>query len=75
MALHLMTRSRCLLTETMVPSPPPPYGFAAFWPQNATVYDGTPIQADPTTWGTVTLAFHNLTAHDVVATNVTYSRQ
>jgi hypothetical protein len=54
------------------PSPPgPPYGFAAFWPQNATVYDGTPIQADPPTWGTVTLAFHNMTVHDVAATNVT----
>ena len=37
------------------PSPPPPYGFAAFWPQNATVYYGTP-QAQPATWGDVTLA-------------------
>ncbi len=39
------------------PSPPgPPYGFSAFWPENATVYDGTPIQADPTTWGDVYLS-------------------
>jgi hypothetical protein len=38
------------------PAPPPPYGFAAFWSQNATVYDGTPNKADPTTWGTVDLS-------------------
>jgi hypothetical protein len=37
------------------PSPPPPYGFAAFWPQSAVVYDGTPNQADPSTWGDVYL--------------------
>jgi hypothetical protein len=47
------------------PAPPPPYGFAAFWPQNATVYDGHPIQADPTTWGDVYLA-----PRDVAVTNV-----
>jgi hypothetical protein len=34
------------------PSPPPPYGFAAFWPQNAIVYFAPP---DPTTWGDVML--------------------
>ena len=34
------------------PPPPAPYGFAAFWPQNAIVYFTPP---DPTTWGDVTL--------------------
>jgi hypothetical protein len=34
------------------PAPPAPYGFAAFWPQNAVVYDGSP---NPATWGNVTL--------------------
>ncbi len=42
------------------PSPPPPYGFAAFWPQAAVVYDGTPYQADSTTWGNVTLKLPGL---------------
>jgi hypothetical protein len=36
------------------PAPPPPYGFAAYWPQGAVVYDGTP-PADPPTWSNVTL--------------------
>jgi len=35
------------------PAPPPPYGFAAFWPQNAIVYFTPP---DPTSWGDVYLA-------------------
>ena len=48
------------IDRNLGPAPPPPYGFAAYWPQNATVYDGTPIQADPTTWGTVTLALHDI---------------
>jgi hypothetical protein len=47
------------------PAPPAPYGFAAFWPQNATVYDGTLIQALPATWGNVTLAVHNVAITDV----------
>jgi hypothetical protein len=34
------------------PAPPPPYGFAAFWPQNAIVY----TVPNPTTWGDVYLA-------------------
>jgi hypothetical protein len=38
------------------PSPPPPYGFAAFWPQGAVVYDGTPNQANSTTWSDVHLS-------------------
>jgi len=48
------------IDRNLGPSPPPPYGFAAFWPQNATVYDGVPIQAVPATWGNVTLAVHNV---------------
>jgi hypothetical protein len=36
------------------PAPPPPYGFAAFWPQNAIIY-GSPNVPDPTTWGDVPL--------------------
>jgi hypothetical protein len=47
------------------PAPPSPYGFAAFWPQNATVYDGVPIQAVPATWGNVTLAVHNVAVTDI----------
>jgi hypothetical protein len=40
------------IDRNLGPAPPPPYGQAAFWPQNAIVYDGTP-QAQPTTWGDV----------------------
>jgi len=36
------------------PSPPAPYGFAAFWPSSAQVY--SPGPPDPTTWGDVYLA-------------------
>jgi hypothetical protein len=43
------------IDRNLGPSPPPPYGQAAFWPQNAIVYYGTP-QAQPTTWGDVTLS-------------------
>jgi len=35
------------------PAPPGPYGFAAFWPENALVYD--PAGTDPSTWGDVYL--------------------
>jgi hypothetical protein len=35
------------------PPPPLPYGFAAFWPQNAKAYD---VYPDTTTWGDVYLA-------------------
>ena len=51
------------IDRNLGPAPPPPWGFAAFLPQNATVYDGTPIQAVPTTWGDVYLSFppgHNV---------------
>jgi hypothetical protein len=43
------------IDRNLGPAPPPPYGFAAFWPQNATVYYGTP-PAQPATWGDVYLA-------------------
>jgi hypothetical protein len=42
------------IDRNLGPAPPPPYGFAAFWPQGAVVYDGVP-PADPTTWGNLTL--------------------
>jgi hypothetical protein len=47
------------------PAPPPPYGFAAFWPEAAVVYDGSPNKADPTTWGDVHLALHNIAITDI----------
>jgi hypothetical protein len=53
------------IDRNLGPSPPPPYGFAAFWPQNATVYDGVPIQAVPATWGNVTLAVHNVAVTEI----------
>jgi len=54
------------------PPPPTPYGFAAFWPQNALVYQ--PFGIDPTTWGDVTLSAHyTLTVNIVGSGSVTKS--
>jgi len=54
------------------PPPPTPYGFAAFWPQNALVYQ--PFGIDPTTWGDVTLSVHyTLTVNIVGSGSVTKS--
>jgi hypothetical protein len=60
------------IDRNLGPAPPPPYGQAAFWPQNAIVYDGTP-QAQPTTWGYVPPLPCELTVNSVPVSGVSYT--